>query len=81
MNGTASFFDAVVEASELMALIAPFTVSRLLIAAGVSPQSLTEDDLTRALPHLEHGLAVYLDEEQLARAVANLRRLAGGGAA
>ena len=78
MNETADLFEAVVEASGLMALIAPFTVSRLLVAAGVSPRELTRDDLSRSLPELEHGLGVYLDAEQLQEAMANLRRLASG---
>ena len=78
MNETASLFDAVVEASGLMELIAPFTISRLLVAAGVSPRELTREDLTRTLPELERGLAVYLDAEQLQEAMAGLRRLASG---
>lgn len=76
MNASASLFDAVVEASGLVALIAPFTVSRLLVAAGVSPQELTTGDLERALPELEKGLAVYLDDDQLQRSLASMRRLA-----
>ena len=78
MNETASLFDAVVDASGLMAMIAPFTVSRLLISAGLSPNDLTREELRRALPELERGLAVYLDEEQLREATGNLRRLASG---
>ena len=77
MNAQASLFDEVVEASGLVALIAPFTISRLLVAADVSPQEMTEDDLARALPALEEGLAVYLGEDELEQARTNLRRLAG----
>ncbi len=77
MNAQASLFDAVVEASGLVALIAPFTVSRLLVAADVNPQDMTRDDLVRALPSLEHGLSVYLAEDELEEALGNLRRLAG----
>ncbi len=75
MNASGSLLDDVVEASGLLTLIAPFTVSRLLIAAGVSPQTLTPAELTRALPELEKGLGVYLDEDQLAAALSRLRRL------
>ena len=75
MNAS-SLFDAVVEASGLVALIAPFTVSRLLVAAGVSPQEMTPADLERALPELEKGLAVYLAEDELARSLVSMRRLA-----
>ena len=76
MSTSASLFDAVVEASGLVSLIAPFTVSRLLVAAGVSPQELTPRDLERALPELEKGLAVYLAEDELERSLASMRRLA-----
>jgi len=77
VNAQASLFDEVVEASGLVALIAPFTITRLLIGADVSPQDMTREDLARALPALEQGLAVYLGDEELERATANLRRLAG----
>lgn len=77
MNASTNLFDAVVEASGLVELIAPFTVSRLLVAADVSPQEVTAADLERAMPHLESGLAVYLGPEQLEQALDNLRRLAG----
>jgi hypothetical protein len=76
VNASASLFDDVVAASGLLSLIAPFTVSRLLIAAGVTPQALTRADLARALPDLEKGLGVYLDEDQLAEARSRLSRLA-----
>ena len=81
MNASASLFDAVVEASGLVALIAPFTVSRLLVAAGVSPQEMTADDLERALPELEKGLAVYLADDELERSLASMRRLADASGA
>lgn len=73
----AGLLDEVIEASGLMSLIAPFTVSRLLISADVSPRDLTPDDLGRALPDLERGLAVYLSPEQLEASMARLRALAG----
>ena len=75
MNATENLFDDVVEASGLLALIAPYTVSRLLISAGASPQALTGEDLAEALPQLEAGLAVYLSEEELAQAMVKLRAL------
>ncbi len=77
MNASATLFDEVVAASGLVELIAPFTVSRLLVAGGVSPRDMTVEDLRRALPNLEQGLAVYLGADELERAVAELRRLAG----
>lgn len=76
MNASASLFDEVVRASGLVELIAPFTLSRLLVAADVAPQEMTREDLARALPHLESGLAVYLTGDELDRAIANIRRLA-----
>ena len=72
--------DEVIEASGLMSLIAPFTVSRLLISADVSPRDMTPGDLERALPDLERGLAVYLAPEQLEASMARLRALAGSAA-
>jgi len=78
MTDSPSLFDEVVEASGLMALIAPFTISRLLIAAEVLPEDLTRHDLSRALPELERGLAVYLDADQLEQARSKLGRLANG---
>ena len=79
MNASASLFDSVVEASGLVALIAPFTVSRLLVSAGVSPQDLTREDLAGALPELEKGLSVYLSEDELRSALGAMRELAGSG--
>jgi hypothetical protein len=75
MNASASLFDDVVHATGLVELIAPFTVSRLLVSADVSPQDMTRDDLARALPTLERGLGVYLDGEGLEQAIARLRAL------
>jgi hypothetical protein len=76
VNASAGLFDEVVEASGLAHLIAPYAVSRLLVRAGVSPRELTTEDLARALPELEEGLSVYLQGEDLQRAVEALRRLA-----
>ena len=73
-TGTA-LFDQVVRASGLVALIAPFTVSRLLVGADVSPRDMTPSDLQRAIPELERGLAVYLSEPELADALSKLREL------
>ena len=77
MSAPDGLMEEVVKASGLVELIAPFTVSRLLISAGVSPPELTSDDLRRALPELERGLRVYLDEDQLEQALSRLERLAG----
>jgi hypothetical protein len=79
MTSAPTLFDEVVEASGLNSLIAPFTVSRLLLSADVQPQELTPGALTDALPHLEEGLAVYLRGEDLARALEQIRRLAADG--
>ena len=76
MNASAGLFDDVVEASGLVELIAPFTVSRLLVAADVSPHEMTPGDLERALPELEKGLSVYLGEHELGQALGKLRALA-----
>jgi hypothetical protein len=78
VNASAGLFDEVVGASGLAAVIAPYAVSRLLVRAGVSPRDLTTADLARALPELEDGLSVYLQNDELDRAVSALRRLAEG---
>lgn len=75
MTPDAKLFDRVVEASGLVSLIAPFTISRLLVGADVSPRELTATDLRRALPELEKGLAVYLSEPELEAALDKLRAL------
>ena len=78
MNASGStLFDDVVKATRLVDLIAPFTVSRLLVGAGVSPQELTRADLAEAMPHLERGLAIYLRDDELSGALADIRVLAG----
>ena len=76
MSTSPDLFDAVVDASGLVSLIAPFTVSRLLVAADVRPDAMQPADLQRALPELEKGLSVYLTGDELEQALANLRRLA-----
>jgi len=79
VNASASLFDEVVDASGLAAVIAPYAISRLLVRAGVtSPRALTPEDLAGALPEIEEGLSVYLQGEDLQRAVEALRRLAEG---
>ena len=74
-----SLFDRVVGASRLNETIAPFAVSRLLLRAEVDPVTLTPDELARALPQLEDGLAVYLRGDELASARRDLRALCDGG--
>ena len=78
MNASTGLFDEVVAASGLTELIAPFTVSRLLVAADVQPSELTPESLSRALPQLEQGLSVYLGPDELATALERLRALASG---
>jgi hypothetical protein len=73
-----SLFDRVVEASGLMPVIAPYTISRLLVSARISPRDLTPGELRAVLPDLERGLAVYLDPEPLEQALVRLRGLADG---
>jgi hypothetical protein len=72
----ATLFDRVVAASRLNETIAPFAVSRLLLRADVEPETLTPEGLVDALPQLEEGIAVYLEEDELEVAVRDLRALA-----
>lgn len=71
-------FDEVVRASRLNRLVAPFTITRLLVRADVLPGDLTPMELARALPELETGLSVYLEPEDLRAAVDEIRTLAEG---
>ena len=73
-----SVFDEAVAASRLADVIAPFTMTRLLVRADVSPRTLTREELAAALPTIEEGLRVYLGEEALRAAVEDLRRVAAG---
>jgi hypothetical protein len=76
MTTSPGLFDEVVAASGLAELIAPFTVSRLLVAADVQPTELTSEGLVQAMPHLERGLSVYLSPDELDEALGKLRALA-----
>ena len=78
MNVESPLFQRAVEASRLTRLVAPFTMTRLLVRAGVTPARMTADDLRRALPVIEEGLRVYLDDAELESAVEDLRALAAG---
>ena len=78
MSEGSTLFDRAVAASGLNPVIAPFTVSRLLLRVDVHAKQLTPEGLARALPALEEGLAVYLRGEDLERAMRALRELAGG---
>ena len=75
MNAAATLFDQAVEATGLNALVAPFTVSRLLVRAGVEPRALTHDELERALPEIENGIRVYLSRAECEQAMTRLRAL------
>ncbi|HEX8102728.1 MAG TPA: hypothetical protein VF533_08960 [Solirubrobacteraceae bacterium] len=77
MSDASTLFDQAVAASGLNPVIAPFTVSRLLLRVDVQPKQLTPEGLARALPALEEGLGVYLRGEDLERSLRALRELAG----
>jgi hypothetical protein len=80
MSPDRSFFDRVVQASGLNEVVAPFTMSRLLIRADAQPDDLGPADLARALPEIERGIRVYLSEEEAEDAVGKLRELAASSA-
>ena len=69
-------FEEVVAASGLNALVAPFTVSRLLLRADAQPDTLDTAALQRALPELERGIGPYLTEDEVSAAMDRLRSLA-----
>ncbi len=72
---TRSLFDEVVAASGLNELVAPFTVSRLLLRADVQPDSLDAEMLNHALPELERGIRPYLTDAEVDAAMGRLRAL------
>ena len=76
MSSEPTLFDRVVEASGLNEVVAPFTISRLLIRADAQPEALAPADLARALPEIERGIRVYLTDEEAEEAVGKLRALA-----
>lgn len=78
MSVTDTLFDRVVAASRLSRAIAPFTITRLLVRAGVVPSELTREDLVAALPTLGEGLAVYLPPEEVDAALRDIEALARG---
>jgi hypothetical protein len=77
VNGTvsSSFFDEAAAATGLSPVIAQFTLTRLLLRAGVHGD-LGPAELARALGEIEQGLRVYLPEPEVAAAMARLRALA-----
>lgn len=70
------FFQEIVRRSRLGAMLAPYTVTRLLVRAGVDPKRVSPDALRRALPEFESGLKVYLAPDDLDAALRDLRELA-----
>jgi hypothetical protein len=77
---TRSLFDEVVAASGLNELVAPFTVSRLLLRADIQPDSLDPEALDRALPELERGIRPYLTAAEVDAAMGRLRALSAPAA-
>lgn len=72
----ARLFDELVARSRLSPAVAPFTLSRLLLRAWVMDRdTMTAEDLLRALPHLEDGLRDYLDADALAAVMDDIRQL------
>jgi hypothetical protein len=70
-----SFFDQIVVASGLANLIARAAIARACLRAGVDPARVDRFGLSRALPHLENTLRLYVPEEAEQRIEA-LRQLA-----
>ena len=70
-----ALFDRLVAESGLNEMVAPFTISRLLLRADVQPAELTPEGLERALPEVERGIRVYLSDDEASRAVERMRAL------
>ena len=76
MSEGRALFDEVVVATGLNELVAPFTVSRLLLRTDAQPDTLDAGALQRALPQLEQGIRPYLTEAEVETAMRRLRALA-----
>lgn len=74
--GEDALFERIVAATRLNALVAPFTVRRVLIRCGFKPEHVTPEQLREALPRFREALAVYLRHEELERAIRDLESLA-----
>lgn len=70
-------FDRLVRECGLNEMVAPFTISRLLLRAEVQPDELTPETLERALPEVERGIRVYLSDDEARVAVERIRALVG----
>jgi hypothetical protein len=70
----ASFFEKIVSASGLSAVIARPAVARACLRAGVDPKNIGPSGLMRVLPHLETTLRLYVPTEAEQR-LAALREL------
>jgi hypothetical protein len=57
-----SLFDRVVAASELSPLFASSTIERALRRAAVNPETMTRQELKRAMGELRRSLAGYLGD-------------------
>jgi hypothetical protein len=69
-------FEEVVAASRLTPRVAPFTVRRLLMRAGVvPPENVTPDELRAALPAFRDGLGVYLEDAEIPEVLSDLETL------
>lgn len=72
-----SLFDAVVHACDL-GMVGPFALRRMLRRVGVlDPETLSREDLGRALPHVEEVLRLYLPPEVAADKARQIRLLLG----
>lgn len=75
-NSGAALFDALVIATGIDRLVAPFTVRRLLMRVNVfRVEALTRDDIERVRPHLQSELSKYLDAGEIPGAMARIDEL------
>ena len=76
MASREDLLESVVRATRLNKLIAPYTVARLLIKAGVNPKHLDPAAVEKALPTFAEGLPTFLPSDEVEAALAELRTLA-----
>lgn len=71
----AALFDSVVQASGLSPIFAPSTLKRACERAGVNTETMTKQDLVKALPNIRKALETFMpmaDVETRMRAISKL---------
>ncbi len=68
-------FGKVVEATGISRIFAASSVRRACERAGVQPESLTRDELKKAIVYIEEAMRVYLPPEEVPQRLTQLNAL------